>query len=57
VNNNTGTGVWPFIWPEPYILKGGGTLAVTLINATAIAAVAHVSFVGYKIFHLRDYHR
>lgn len=57
VNNVTGTGVWPFIWPEPYVLKGGGTLAVTLINNTAVAAAAYVTFIGYKVFHLRGYNR
>lgn len=57
VSNVTGTGQLPYIWPEPYLLKGGGTLAVTLINPTALAALASVSFIGYKVFYMQNYKR
>lgn len=57
VGNITGTGQLPYFWPEPYLLKGGGTLTVTLINPTALAALVNVSFIGYKVFYLSDFRR
>jgi hypothetical protein len=57
VSNVTGTGQWPYVWPEPYLLKGGGTLSCLLINNTAVAAVVTVTFIGYKVFYLQDYRR
>lgn len=53
VANCTGTAQWPYIWPEPKICKGGGTLTLTMFNNTAVATnVASLAFHGYKIFYL-----
>lgn len=58
VNNCTGTAQWPYIWPEPKIAKGGGTLTLTLFNNTAVATlVCSLAFHGYKIFYLQSVNR
>jgi len=57
VANVTGTGPWPYVWPEPYMLKGGSNFSVTLINPTAVAARVDVAFIGYKMFYLEAYAR
>jgi hypothetical protein len=48
VNNCTGNGQWPYVWPEPYKCPAGGTIAVTLQNNSP-TALATLSFQGYKI--------
>jgi len=48
VQNCTGNGQWPYVWPEPYKVVAGSTVAVTLQN-NAPTALCNVSFQGYKI--------
>jgi len=48
VSNCTGDGMWPYIWPEPYRVPAGSTIACTLQNI-APTALANLSFQGYKI--------
>lgn len=57
VSNITGTGPWPFVWPEPYLFKGGGTIALTLINNTVTAALVSITLIGYKVFYLKGFNR
>ena len=57
VGNITGTGQWPFVYPEPYLLKGGGTLSCLMINNTAVAALVNLTFIGYKVFYGQKYSR
>jgi hypothetical protein len=57
VANITGSGAWPFVWPEPYLFKGGGTIACNLINNTAVAATVNLTLIGYKVFYGQGYTR
>ena len=57
VSNITGSGQWPYVWPEPYLLKGGGTLSCVMINNTAVAALVNLTFIGYKVFYQNGYAR
>lgn len=57
VGNVMGTAQRPYIWPEPWLVKGGGTVTVTLTNNTATAARVDAAFGGFKVFYLRGYSR
>lgn len=57
VRNVFGTAQRPYILPEPKLLKGASVLQVSLINATAVAALASCSFSGYKVFYFGSYSR
>lgn len=57
VGNCTGTAQLPFIWTEPKILKGGGTLAVVLLDLGGVNARVDISFIGQKIYYLSGYSR
>lgn len=48
ISNCSGNGQWPYVWPEPYRLPAGTTLACALQN-NAPTAAAYLSFQGYKI--------
>lgn len=46
-----GTGALPFILPEPWLVRAGGTVQVTLINLGAAAFNrVDVSMPGFKVF-------
>jgi hypothetical protein len=46
-----GTGSLPFIFPEPWLVRSGGTIQVTITNLGASAVVrADVSLPGFKVF-------
>ena len=46
-----GTGSLPFILPEPWLVRAGGTIQVTLSNLGAAAMVrVDVSVPGFKVF-------
>lgn len=46
-----GQGSLPFLLPEPWLVRAGGTIQVTLINLGAAAVVrADVSVPGFKVF-------
>ncbi len=52
-----GTGQLPFILPEPKLIKGGGTLIITLTNNDAVAALVHITLCGFKAFRVSGYNR
>lgn len=46
-----GQGSLPFVLPEPWLIRSGGTITTTLTNLGAAAVVqAEISFVGFKVF-------
>ena len=48
-----GQGNLPFIWPEPWLIRAGGSAGITLNNLGAAAVVrADVSLIGFKIYPL-----
>ncbi|MCK9570730.1 hypothetical protein M0R72_17405 [Candidatus Pacearchaeota archaeon] len=51
-NNVCGNGQLPFVWPEPFIIKGSSVIQVTLTNREPAAQLANVSLCGFKIFYL-----
>lgn len=57
VSTVTGSGILPYIWPEPKLIKANSTLVVTLTNLTAVAALTYVSLIGFKVFYLSSYNR
>lgn len=59
VANCTGTAQWPYVWPEPKICKGGGTLTLNLVNndAAAVGGIASLAYHGYKVFYLQGLDR
>jgi hypothetical protein len=57
IANCTGTGQWPYRWPEPKMIKGAGNLSVILQDLGGVGARVDVSFHGQKIFYLSGYNR
>jgi len=46
-----GTGALPFIWPEPWLVRAGGTIQVTLVNLGAAAFNrVDISLPGFKAY-------
>lgn len=47
-----GTGNLPFIIPEPWLIKAGGTIQVTIVNLSTATTFNQVSFSmpGFKVF-------
>lgn len=46
-----GTGALPFILPEPWLIKAGSTVTITLVNLGAAAFVrVDVSLPGFKVY-------
>lgn len=52
-----GTGQLPFIWPEPKLIKAGGTMIITMVNGEAAAANVYVTLCGFKVFKMSGYQR
>ena len=50
VNNLGGTGVWPFIYPKPYIWDGGTTVSASVQSLTANSRNVYWDFVGWRIW-------
>jgi hypothetical protein len=57
VSNTFGTAQWPFVLPEPKLVKGGSVIQVTLTNNTAVAARVDVALIGFKLFYLAGFTR
>lgn len=57
VRNVTGDGMWPHYLVDPLLLKGGGTLTITLQNLTAVAARVEMSLHGFKLFYVSPFNR
>jgi hypothetical protein len=59
VGNCTGTALWPYRWEEPRLFKGGGTMAVVLIDlfGQPVTTRVDITFAGRKVFYLADYTR
>lgn len=44
-------GSLPFVFPEPLLIKAGGSLQITLTNIGAtVFTLVHVTFCGFKVF-------
>jgi hypothetical protein len=57
IGNLTGTAQLPFILPEPRLIAAASVIQINLINNTAIAAVVHVSMIGFKLFYKAGFSR
>jgi len=50
VNNLGGTGVWPHIYPKPYIWDGGSLITCLIVSLTANARDVYWDFEGWRIW-------
>jgi len=50
VSNLGGTGVWPFIYPQPYVWEGGSTITCQIQSLTANARSVYWDFIGWRIW-------